>query len=168
MPDNPTPRFKPETQAAVDGLTHLGYLEKTVEFCGHRFGIRTLYGNEDLLIGIITKEYVETMAQAKAWTIAHVALALTHVDGQKDFCPPASYDELENARGRFQYVASKWQYPTIDAVFKHFAVLVAEQAEAYDAMRDFSQRSLRKPTPSQSSLNELGDSHSGIASDSPS
>jgi hypothetical protein len=158
------PRFKPEVAAAVDGLVHLGYLEDTVEFCGHRFGIRTLYGYEDLLVGLLTKEYTETVAQAKAWTIAHVALALTHVDGQTDFCPPAGYSDLDNARGRFEYVARNWQFPTTDAIFKRFAALVARQAEAYEAMQDFSTRSLRKPSPSQSSLNEPGGSPSGTGS----
>lgn len=168
MTDNQKPRFKPESQAAVEGLTHLGYLTKSFQYCGHRFTLRTLYGNEDLLVGLLTKEYVETMAQAKAWTIAHVALSLVAIDGSTDFCPDASFDELENARGRFQYVASKWQYPLIDYIFKEFAVLAAEQAEAFEAAKDFSNRSLSKPTPSPSSLNEPGGSNSGIVSDSPS
>lgn len=146
-----TTQFSPEVQQRVDGLLHLGYLEDTISFCGHTFTIKTLYAHEDLLVGLLTKEYVETLAQVKAWATANVALALKAIDGQKDFCPPASHDELDNARGRFQYVARTWQYPTVEYLFQEHARLNAERQEAYESLQNLSGRSLRQPTPSQDS-----------------
>jgi hypothetical protein len=94
-------RFPDDVVEDVEGLLWLGYLEDTVEFCGHEFVIRTLRLEEEILAGLVTKEYVETLAQAKAWIAAQVGLALVSVDGDENFCPPAGPGSKDYARARF-------------------------------------------------------------------
>lgn len=153
-PENIFPR---EAQQSVDGLIWLGYLTDTVEFCGHRFGIRTLTGSDELLIGLLTKQYTETFSQAKAWMWAHVALCLTSVDDQDDFCPPIGPNPEEFARARFNYV-TKWYEPLGAFLFSEYERLREEQKAAVEAVRDLSSRSLRTFSPSEDSLKEPGSS----------
>ncbi len=151
-------QFPPEVQQDVEGLIWLGYLEDSFEFCGHRFGIRTLYGNEELLAALLCKDYTETLGQAKAWTWAHVALCLTSVDGNKDFCPPIGPDEAEYARGRFNYATKKWFWPLAEYIFTRYALLQRRQIESVGAMQDLSTRSLRPSSPLADFSKEQGDS----------
>jgi hypothetical protein len=81
-------------QSDIESLETFGYLSDEFHKWGRSWTLRTLKGDEDLAIGIITKPYVETMAQAKAWAWAHVALALEAVNGDTKFCPPLGPDTL--------------------------------------------------------------------------
>jgi hypothetical protein len=160
--------FPPEVRLAVDGLMYLGYLTDSFSFAGHKFSIRTLYGNEELLADKLVKEYIETTGQARAYAWSRVALALISVDGREDFCPPIGPDEWEYAQGRFQYVTSKWFWPLGEYIFNRFAELQQRQVEAIRAVQDLSTRSLRNSTPSPDSLTEPGDSNNETSTDAPS
>ena len=85
--------FPDEVNEDVDGLIWLGYLEDVVDYCGHEFVIRTLRSEEQLLASLVTKEYTDTLGQAKAWVAAHVGLALVSIDGDEDLCPKASFNK---------------------------------------------------------------------------
>lgn len=158
-------QFPADVQKSVEGLVWLGYLEDTFEFCGHTFGIRTLYGNEELQASLLCKEYTDTLGQVKAWTWAHVALALTSVDGKQDFCPSIGPDEMEHARAKFKYVTTRWFWPVAEYIFTRFAVLQQNQLKAIEAVQDLSNRSLRPSSPLSDFLNEQGDSPSETVSD---
>jgi len=143
--------FPPEVRQAVDGLMYLGYLTDSFSFAGHRFVLRTLYGNEELMADRLTKEYVETTGQARAYAWSRVALSLVSIDGQADFCPPIGPDEYEHALGKFQYVTSKWFWPLGEYLFNRFAELQQRQVEAIRAVQDLSIRGLRNSPPSPDS-----------------
>jgi len=162
---DPFSTFKPEVRQSVEGLIWLGYLEDSFEFCGHQFKIRTLYGNEELLAAKVTKEYTETLGQAKAWGWANVALALTEVDHRDDFCPPIGPNPEEYAKARFNYVTGKWFWPLAEYIFERYAQLAIRQREAIDALRDLSAGSLRTFSPSVDSLNVPGTSSEQIDSE---
>ncbi len=166
--DNPFANLSPPIHQRVEGLMSLGKLTDEVEFCGHRFGIRTLYGNEELLAGLLAKDHEGALTQPKAWVWAHLALAITHIDGKEDFCPPIGPDEEAHARARFNYLTKRWFWPTAEFIFQRWNDLQRQQAEAIQAVRDLSTRSLRPSSPSQSSLNEPGDSPNRTPSDDPS
>src|SRR4051812_11796329 len=100
---NPLGGFPEDVYDDVVGLMWLGYLEDSFSYGGHEFIIRTLRGDEDLLIGLVTKDYAETITQAKATVWATIALALVAVDGDEDFCPPLGRDKKAYAHGRFKY-----------------------------------------------------------------
>lgn len=164
MAENPYDAFPPEAQKSVEGLVWLGYLERTFTFCGHRFTLHTLQGEDDLYTGLLAKEYQETLSQAKAWAYANVAMALKAVDGDENFCPAIGPDPEAHARAKFNYVR-RWHWPTIEYIYEQFAFLVREQIEAIRAVQDLSNRSLKPSTPSLDSLTEPGDSSESISTE---
>jgi hypothetical protein len=165
---SPFNTFKPETKEAVEGLLWLGYLEDHFEFCQHNFTIRTLYGDEELIAAKLCQEYTETLGQAKAWAWAHVALCLVSVDGKTDWCPPIGPDREGWARARFQYVTSKWFYPTGEYIFNRYAILVNKQRQAIEGIQDLSNGSRRPSMPSQDSFTKQGTSPDTTPSEDPS
>jgi hypothetical protein len=150
--------FPPTVHDDVEGLLYLGYLEESFDFCGHRFTLRTLRGEEELLAGLVCKEYQEVVGQDKALAWATIGLALVEVDGDEDFCPPVSRDKKEFARARFQYVTGKWFWPLGARLWREYANLLTRQAEAVSEMGDFFERSLLPDMPFADSLTDKGDS----------
>lgn len=134
-------QFPDDVLEDVEGLMWLGYLEDSFEFAGHDFVLRTLRGEEELLAALVTREYVETLGQAKAWVWAQIALALIVVDGDEDFCPPAGPNTKDNARARFQYVTRRWYWPLAAYLYDHYSSLLERQAVALQALQDLSTRS---------------------------
>jgi len=141
----------------VEGLLWLGYLEDTVDFCGHEFVIRTLRLEEEILAGLITKDYVETLAQAKAWVAAQVGLALVAIDGDENFCPQAGPNKKDYARARFQYVSSNWFEPTINYLYSRYTNLIQRQLAALEEMENLSKESRITFTASPDSLTDKAD-----------
>lgn len=157
MSENPFSVFPEETQKAVEGLLWLGYLEETISFAGHRFTLRTLRGEDDLMIGLLVKEYEGTLSQAKAWAWANIAMSLVAVDGDPNFCPPIGPDPMDHARAKFTYVI-KWYWPLAEYLYEQLAILVRRAREAIQAVQDLSARSLHPSTPSRDFLKGQGDS----------
>lgn len=134
----PFDSFPDEVRKDVEGLTWLGYLEDEFEFCGHHFVIRTLRADEELLASVISREYIETLGQAKAWAWANVCLALESVDYDETFCPPTGPDKQKYAKARFQWVTSRWYWPVGEYLFRRYADLVERMNIAVDAMANLS------------------------------
>jgi hypothetical protein len=61
MVDEVEDRFPDEVANDVDGLMWLGFLEDTIEFCGHEFVIRTLKLEDEMLAGLVTKDYKDSV-----------------------------------------------------------------------------------------------------------
>ena len=133
--------FSEDVAESVDGLLWLGYLEDKIEFCGHEFVIRTLRLEEEMLAGLITKEYAESMSEAKAFVTAQVALSLVSVDGDESFCPAAGPSSKDYARARFNYVAKNWYEPTVAFIYTKYADLLERQAESLREMDFLSKES---------------------------
>lgn len=151
-------RFPDEVADDVDGLLWLGYLEDIVDFCGHEFVIRTLRLEDELLASLVSKEYIDTLGQAKAWVAAQVALALVSVDGDEAFCPPAGPNKKEYARARFKYVSNNWFEPTINYIYSKYAELIERQAKALEEMENLSKESRITFMASPDSLTDRADS----------
>lgn len=148
--------FPEEIQSDANALEWLGYIEESFEFAGHRFMLRTLYGEEELLAGLISKRYMETIGQHKAYAWALVALALTAVDDDPDFCPQVSPDPEAYAKGRFQYVTRSWLWPVGQFLYKSYAILLQRQADAVEAMENLSNGSLHTSMPFAGSSTDKG------------
>lgn len=151
-------RFPEEVSEIVDGLLWLGYLDDTIEFCGHEFVIRTLRLEEEMLAGLLAKEYAGTISEAKAFITAQISLALVSVDGDENFCPPIGPNTKDHARARFNYVAKNWYDPTIAFLYTKYAALVERQADAIREMDFLSRENLDFFTDSQDSLIAKDDS----------
>lgn len=145
----PTPfdAFPDDVRSDIDGLIWLGYLEENFSFCGHDFVVRTLRGDEELLAGLVMKDYVETLGQAKAHVWSTIALALVAVDGAEDFCPKATPNKKDYARARFQWVTGNWYWPTGLYIFDKYNAMVKRQQAALDELEDFCNGSLPTFTP---------------------
>lgn len=150
--------FPDQVREDVHGLMYLGYLEDHFAFCGHDFSIRTLRGDEDLQVGVLAKEYADTTTHAKAQVWATIALAITHVDGDPDFCPPVGPDRNSFAKARFQYVTRSWYWPLAVFIFDRYTSLLERQATALRAIQDLSTGSLPTFTPFADSSTEKGSS----------
>lgn len=133
--------FPPEVRDDVDGLLWLGYLDDDFEFCGHTFTICTMRGEDELLAALVSKDYVDSLGQHKAWTWANIAMCLFAVDGDEDFCPPIGPDKRQHARARFQYCTSNWYWPVAMAIYERYAALLERQNAAFEAIQSLSQRS---------------------------
>lgn len=155
--------FPADVRRDVEGLEVLGYIEDEFRQWGHSFVLRTLKGEEELAAAVVTKEYVETLGQAKAWAWVNVALSLQAVDGKYDFCPPIGPDPIEFARARFKYVTSKWHWPLAEFLFTQFVELQQRQYAVLEAMRDFSVGSQPISSPGLGSLTDLGISPEDLA-----
>jgi hypothetical protein len=168
VPDssNPLDEFPPEVRQDVQGLLYLGHLTAEIDFCGHYFSLRTLKAGEEMAAAKVVEPYVNTVKAAEAWSTAQVALALTQVDGDEDFCPAAGPDPMAHARARFQYMG-RWFQPTIDYLFGAYADLLDRQVEAVRALQDLSARSLPTSSPSADFLSELGTFEEPTASGAP-
>lgn len=153
----------PEVRRDVETLETLGCVSDELHFWGHSFVMRTLTGEEELAVSVVTKPYVETLGQAKAWAWGNIAVALQAVDGDYGFCPPIGPDPLEFARARFKYCTSKWQYPLAEKLFEHFYALQLRAYEALEAMRDFTPASQPSSSSGLGSLSDLGISVADLA-----
>lgn len=150
--------FPPEVQADVEGLMWLGHLEEQYDFCGHQFVLRTLKGGEELQASLVCKEFNETLGQARAWAWATLSQSLEAIDGDREWCPPLTHNELQNARGRFNYLIKKWYWPTAAHLYARYNELVERQAVAVQAMEDLSRGSLHTFSPFAGSSGPQGNS----------
>lgn len=150
--------FPPEVQQDVNGLMFLGHLEETYHFCGHSFTLRTIKGGEELAASLVCKEFNDTLGQARAWTWAVLAQSVTTIDGDEDWCPDISNNDLVNARARFSYLSNNWYWPSAAFLFSKYGELVDRQATAIRAMEDLSNGSLHTFTPFAGSSKPQGDS----------
>jgi hypothetical protein len=150
--------FPDQVRKDVDGLIWVGSLTDDFSEFGHNFSIRTLKGEEELITGLLTKEYQDTMMQVKAFAWANVSLALTSVDYNQNFCPDIGPDPMENARGRFRWCLTNWHWPVCKVIFDRLQLLVVRQEAAVAAMRDLSLRSPTSFSPSPDSTTDQADS----------
>lgn len=134
---DPFAAFSGDVRQDVDGLIWLGDLQESFSFCGHDFVLRTLRGDEELLAGLVMKDYIETIGQAKAHIWATISMSLVAIDGAEDFCPQATPNKRDYARARFQWVSGNWYWPTALYVYNRYNLLLERQQTALEALEDF-------------------------------
>lgn len=163
----PEVEFDPAIAAEVEGLIHLGEVYDDVEYAGHSFGLRTLTVGEEIAAAKVIQNFRDTIKEPEAFATAQVALALTHVDGDEEFCPQAGPSKEAFAKARFNYVASNWYWPTIEALFQEYVRLKEKQIEAIRKVQDLSRGSLPISWPSEDSFKTPGTSSEQISSELP-
>jgi hypothetical protein len=158
--ENPFDSMDQDIRSAVEGLIYLGELEEEVEFCGHTFGLKTLRAYEEMAAASVVEKFRNTLKEPEAWAAAQVGLALTHIDGETDFCPSIGPDSSAFAKARFNYISRKWYWPTIQFLYNEYTRIQGKQLGAIRAVQDLSNRSL--PTSSSSAdSSEKQDTSSG-------
>lgn len=151
---DPIELFTPAVQEDARGLAFLGYLTHKFRFCGHSFAIETLRPHTKYAIGQAMNEYRNTLAEPDVFAAFHVALALTSVDGQRDFCPPVSDRVSEFVAARFAWltVDVKWQQPLIDYIFIEYTNLEKRAMAGIVELQSLSERGpdTLQPSPDSS------------------
>lgn len=130
--------FPDEVVDDVDGLLWLGFLEDEFQFCGHDFVIRTLRLEDEMVAGLASKDYKDSLSQGKAWVASQVGMALVSIDGDEDFCPQAGPNKKDFARARFQYVTRNWYEPTINHIYARYVRLLERQEKVMEEMENLS------------------------------
>jgi hypothetical protein len=135
--------FDPQVRQDIVGLTHLGHLKDDFSFCGHHFSIKTLHGGEELAAARAAQAYRGTLKEPEAWVWAQVAMSLTAVDGDPNFCPPIGPDLDDYAQARFDYCTRQqgWFYPLAQYIyFKRYVPLQERMIAAFEALQGKSER----------------------------
>lgn len=158
--------FDPALAAEVEDLVTSFDIEEDVDFAGHTFGIRTLSVGEEIAASKVIQGFRDTIKEAEAWTSALIGVALTHVDGDENFCPALSKNKGDLARSRFNYV-SQWPWPIIEHLFRAYAQLKQQQLEKIRRVQDLSQGSLLTSWPSDDSFSTPGTSSAPTNLESP-
>jgi hypothetical protein len=130
---DPLQAFPPEWQLTVTGLAFLGQLTDEFTFCGHRYTLKTLKPQEKISIGIVLQPTRNTLYEELAWQTAHVAVALTSIDGNTEFCPPSTKNLDDFVRGRIAFIADEktgWETPLVGYVWKRLQRLELLSAQA--------------------------------------
>jgi hypothetical protein len=129
--------FDPQWKDPFEGLLFLGKLEKTVTVYGHRFRIRTLTTDEVLEVAMLSKPYIGSMGEMKAYQAALVAAAVVEVDGVPMPRPVVDH-QSEELRARFNYARLNWYPPIFDALYDEFMLLEAEQIAVLERLGEAS------------------------------
>lgn len=127
--------FDERYKEPFEGLMFLGALQASFDFIGHRFVIRTLTTDETLAVGMITKEYEETIGAQRAYATALVALCIQSIDG-KQLPSPIGLDDNNYAWAfeRFNYVKARWFPYVVDNVYDRYLQLESKTLEVLQEM----------------------------------
>jgi hypothetical protein len=132
------PEFPTEFRQDFEGLLYLGKLTDDFTWLGHDYVIQTLNTGSLLTIGQLHKEYINTLADVKAYQALVIAASVVSLDG-KSLPRPVTVDAKpdEELRSAFRYVL-RWFPPTIDYIYERVMELeakvdavIASMAKAY-------------------------------------
>lgn len=127
--------FDERYREPFEGLMFLGALQASFDFIGHRFIIRTLTTDETLAVGMITKEFEETIGGQRAYATALVSLCIQSVDGRQLPSPIGTDDNnYAWAFERFNYVKARWFPYVIDNVYERYLLLENKAVEVLQEM----------------------------------
>src|SRR6516225_4303989 len=122
-----TPTDEERNQFAT--LMSCGKRTKVIDVLGHSVGIESLNVDDDLRIGLFTKEFRESDAYARAVHIATCAAGIQTIDGRLLYTP-ISQDETSEAVFRAKAEKLKKFYPVaITEIYREILNLDAEFAE---------------------------------------
>lgn len=126
---------------ALVGLMNIGRLTKDVTLYGDDIVLRTLKVGEELEIGLLIQKWTGTPEEGRAYAVATVAASIESLNGKRlvGQLGPSEVDEL---RRKFEYVRTKWYWPTIQLIYEEYITLQREQQLALDELRLKSQASL--------------------------
>lgn len=158
-----------ESLTRMEKLARLGYLERSFDFCGYNFAIRTLYPIEEAAAALAVQEFRNTLREPEVWGNVQVGLALMAVDHDPDFCPPVSLKvrPQDFARARFNWVSQNLMQPVLDYIYAEYLDLLEERNTVIREAQDLSERSLQAFWPGAGSSTEQATSDEPTTTDTP-
>lgn len=145
---DPIQLFTPSVRHVVEGLSYLGHISETITFAGHKFGLQTLRPEYKYAIGRVIQSLNQTLVADKAWRDAHIAAALTHVDGHFDFCDAIGPDIDSFILGRWQYITNSktgWFETTLEHLWYQYQLLEMKADQAVNQLNFLSQQTKESP-----------------------
>lgn len=130
--ESPIPEFDPNHRKAFEGLLYIGKYQKTFKWAGHSFVISTIKVDAQIEAGQIHRDYVNTIADVKAWQSLIAAACVVTVDGQP--LPIPMSDAVSDLQNKFNYIIAHWYPWTLDKIYEEYLILDAEIAEVIEAM----------------------------------
>lgn len=117
-----------EERAQFASLMTVGIKTKVIDCMGHSVGISSLTVDDDLSIGIFTKDYLGTEAYARAIQLATCAAGVRTIDGRMLYAP-LSPDEPAEAifHGKLEKLR-KYHTSVIMEIYPHILNLDADFA----------------------------------------
>lgn len=138
LPDAPEglPAFDPRWQESFTGMVYVGALTKKFSLLGHKIRIRTLKDRELLVVALLTKPYMDTMGDTKAYNLAVLAHALVSIDGRELPIMPLGegQDELVWAQQRMDWIGEQYHPTVTAAMFEQYLVLDQTVHDVIEAM----------------------------------
>lgn len=113
----PPPAFDERYKEPFVGLLYVGYLEEDFTLFGHHFRISTPSRRERIQMGLVMKEYQDTMTWELAWQAAVVAAHLIEVDHMPLPEPVTKKATRTPFMERFEWVQDNLQDRVIDEVY---------------------------------------------------
>lgn len=147
---DPLALFPQEIRIPVSGLMHLGYLSETVTFCGHTFTLETIRPYVKYSIAQALEPYRNTLQEPEVYAALHVGMALTSVDGDINFCPPAGSNLREFVDARLRWITQEtgWFQPTINFLYGYYLSMENKVAEALLELQNLAEGSRDTSLPS--------------------
>jgi hypothetical protein len=159
--------FDPLLAAQAEDIIQQSEVQDDFTYAGHSFGLRTLSVAEEIAAAKVIESFRNTLKEPEAWATAKVALALTHVDDDPDFCPPlGKSNKTAHAKARLNYVG-EWAWPIIDALFQFYTRLEAQRLKKIQEAQDLSEGSLLISWPLVDSFEASGISSDEMSTESP-
>lgn len=137
LADGETPQeviFDEKWKDPFYGLAYLGAASRTFEWLGHKFVIRTLTTDEELIIASIIKDWKDTIGFDRAYYTAIAALAVETVDGRGLPTPIGEGPGYGWAIDRFNFVKARWFRAIIDKVAEQYLILESEVRAVLEEM----------------------------------
>ena len=131
---------------ALVGLLNAGRLSKKITLYGDDIRLRTLKIGEELEIGLLIQKWTGSPEEGRAYAVATVAAAIETLNGRPlvQQLGPSRDDEL---RRKFDFVRTKWYWPSIQEIYEEYVALQADQLKALEELRSKSQASLTTSKP---------------------
>jgi len=114
-PDERITELTAEERAIFSSLLTCGKRSKTVEVLGHQVGIESLNNDDDLRVGLYTKDFLNSDAYPRAVHIGTCAAGIRTIDGRPLYNP---LSEDDGPQGAFQ--------AKVDKLLKFYPIVVTE------------------------------------------
>lgn len=119
-------------------LIHIGHLVHTFDWYNHKFEIKTLKLEEELIVGQIIKEFKDTVAEEKAAAVAIAAACIVSING-KLFMPQYEKTAYNCIKERYNYILKNWNWVIIESINAEYLQLLASMYEEIERVENLSE-----------------------------
>ena len=124
-------------------LVHVGHLVRTFDWYNHKFEIKTLKLEEELVVGQLIKEFKDTVAEEKAAAVAIAAACIVSING-KLFMPQYEKTAYVSIKEKYNYIIKNWNWVIVEAINAEYIQLLASMYDAIERVENLSEQDRMK------------------------